>query len=40
MRDARIPLNAIFGTFAGVAMFSLLLVLLIRPRATETPPNL
>jgi MFS transporter, Spinster family, sphingosine-1-phosphate transporter len=32
LRDANVPLNAIFGTFAGVAAFSIILVLLIRPR--------
>ncbi|MFC5456460.1 MFS transporter [Prosthecobacter fluviatilis] len=32
MRDMQIPLNVIFGVFAMVCVFSLLLVLLIRPR--------
>ena len=32
LRDARVPLGAIFGVFAGVAVFSIVLVLLIRPR--------
>jgi dipeptide/tripeptide permease len=31
LRDARIPLMAIFGIFAGVALLSVVLVLLIRP---------
>jgi MFS family permease len=31
LRDAQVPLMAIFGVFAGVAAFSILLVLLIRP---------
>ncbi len=33
MRDASVPLNVIFGTFAATAMISVVLVLLIRPRA-------
>ena len=33
MRDARIPLNVIFGSFAATAMISVVLVLLIRPRS-------
>jgi MFS transporter, Spinster family, sphingosine-1-phosphate transporter len=32
MRDRQIPLNMIFGVFASVALFSIVLVLLIRPR--------
>ena len=35
MRDAKIPINVIFGTFAATAMISVVLVLLIRPRAEE-----
>ena len=35
MRDAKMPLNVIFGTFAAMAMISVVLVLLIRPRAEE-----
>lgn len=35
MRDQHIPLNMIFGVFAGVALVSIVLVLLIRPRETE-----
>jgi MFS family permease len=40
MRDARVPLDVIFGAFAAVAIFSVILVLLIRSRKTEisTPP--
>jgi hypothetical protein len=34
MRDAKIPLNVIFGAFAGTALISVVLVLLIRPRQT------
>ena len=33
MRDARMPLNVIFGSFAATAMISVVLVLLIRPRS-------
>lgn len=32
LRDRSVGLNVIFGTFAGVALFSVVLVLLIRPR--------
>jgi sugar phosphate permease len=32
LRDARVPLDAIFGVFSGAAVFSIVLVLLIRPR--------
>jgi len=32
LRDARVPLDAIFGTFSGAAVLSIVLVLLIRPR--------
>ncbi len=32
LRDRHVPLNLIFGAFAGVALFSVGLVLLIRPR--------
>ena len=35
LRDRHVPLNAIFGAFAAVALLSLFVVLLIRPRATE-----
>jgi MFS transporter, Spinster family, sphingosine-1-phosphate transporter len=35
LRDRHVPLNAIFGVFAGVALLSVILVLLIRPRAEE-----
>ncbi len=31
LRDQHVPLNLIFGAFAGVALFSVFLVLLIRP---------
>lgn len=32
LRDAHVPLNVIFGVFAGVALLSIVIVLLIRPR--------
>jgi hypothetical protein len=35
LRDRHVPLNIIFGTFAGVALLSVLLVLLIKPQPTE-----
>ncbi len=38
LRDLRIPLLAIFGIFAGVAALSVVLVLLIRPRYTDSTP--
>jgi MFS transporter, Spinster family, sphingosine-1-phosphate transporter len=34
MRDAHVPLSAIFGVFASAAVISVVLVLLIRPRPT------
>jgi hypothetical protein len=36
LRDRQVPLFGIFGVFAGVAVLSACLVLLIRPRDTET----
>src|SRR5688572_14790690 len=39
MRDAQIPLNAIFGVFASAAIISVVLVLLIRPRETSNSPS-
>ncbi|RBP46073.1 sugar phosphate permease [Roseimicrobium gellanilyticum] len=36
MRDRHVPLNVIFTAFAGVCVLSALLVLMIRPRDTET----
>lgn len=32
LRDRHVPLNVIFGAFAGIALLSVLVVLLIRPR--------
>jgi MFS transporter, Spinster family, sphingosine-1-phosphate transporter len=37
LRDAQVPLLAIFGIFASVALFSIVLVLMIRPLETTTP---
>jgi len=34
LRDRHVPLNVIFGAFAGVALLSVFLVLLIKPQAT------
>ena len=31
LRDRHVPLNVIFGAFAGVALLSVFIVLLIRP---------
>jgi MFS family permease len=36
LRDHHVPLNAIFGVFAGVALLSVLIVLLIKPRPELT----
>lgn len=35
LRDRHVPLNLIFGAFAGVALLSVVLVLLIRPRERD-----
>jgi MFS transporter, Spinster family, sphingosine-1-phosphate transporter len=32
LRDRSVPLNVIFGVFAGVALLSVFIVLLIKPR--------
>ncbi len=37
LRDRQVPLNATFSIFASAAILSIVLVLLIRPRRTETP---
>lgn len=34
LRDRKVPLNVIFGVFAGVALLSVVIVLLIRPKAS------
>jgi len=39
LRDQRVPLNRIFGIFAAIALVSVVIVLLIRPRP-ETPEPL
>jgi hypothetical protein len=36
LRDRHVPLNVIFGAFAGIALLSVLVVLLIRPRDMKT----
>jgi MFS family permease len=38
LRDLQIPLLVIFGIFASVALLSVVLVLLIRPRYTDAAP--
>jgi MFS family permease len=38
MRDHQVPLNLIFGAFAGTAVVSVILVLLIRPRESQPRP--
>jgi hypothetical protein len=35
LRDREIPLNVIFGAFSGIALLSVLVVLLIRPRPSS-----
>src|SRR2546422_11586751 len=40
MRDRHVPSAVVFGMFAGAAAVSILLVLSIRPRATENSPTL
>jgi predicted MFS family arabinose efflux permease len=37
LRDRHVPLNVIFGVFAGVALLSVFLVLLIRPQRQDLP---
>ncbi|TAK93750.1 MAG: MFS transporter [Verrucomicrobia bacterium] len=39
LRDRHVPINVIFGVFAGVALVSVVMVLLIKPRAVETQPQ-
>jgi len=39
LRDRNVPLNVIFGVFAGFALLSVFIVLLIRPRRfADSPP--
>lgn len=40
LRDRNVPLNIIFGVFASVAVVSVVLVLLIRPKAEPVPAPL
>jgi len=37
LRDQHVPLNVIFGAFAGVALLSVFIVLLIKPREANVP---
>ena len=37
LRDRHVPLNVIFGVFAGVALLSVFIVLLIKPRENFAP---
>ncbi|MFN0088286.1 MAG: MFS transporter [Blastocatellia bacterium] len=37
LRDRHVPLNVIFGVFAGVALLSVFIVLMIRPKEELTP---
>jgi MFS family permease len=39
LRDRHVPLNVIFGVFAGVALLSVVIVLQIRPRANDMRPG-
>lgn len=39
LRDRGVPLNVIFGVFAGVALLSVVIVLLIRPQETLRDPE-
>jgi dipeptide/tripeptide permease len=36
LRDRHVPLNVIFGVFAGVALLSVVLMLLIRPKVEHS----
>jgi hypothetical protein len=38
LRDLHVPLLLIFGVFASVALFSVVLVLMIKPTETDTLP--
>lgn len=38
LRDRHVPLNVIFGVFAGVALLSVVLVLMIRPQTGKAEP--
>ncbi len=39
LRDRNVPLDVIFGAFAGVALLSIFIVLLIRPQVTDPTPS-
>jgi len=39
LRDRRVPLNLIFGIFAGFALLSVVIVLLIKPEEKTSRPN-
>jgi MFS family permease len=39
LRDRHVPLNVIFGVFAGVALLSVMIVLLIKPRSELASAN-
>jgi predicted MFS family arabinose efflux permease len=39
LRDRHVPLNLIFGVFAGVALLSVAIVLLIKPHEAPTKPE-
>lgn len=39
LRDRHVPLDIIFGAFAGVALLSMFIVLLIRPQSTTSTPS-
>ncbi len=36
LRDRHVPLNVIFGAFAGIALLSIFILLLIRPRTAQS----
>ncbi len=37
LRDRHVPLNMIFGTFAGIALLSVFIVMMIKPHEAKTP---
>src|SRR5439155_26933777 len=39
LRDRQVPINVIFSVFAGLAVLSVVLVLLIKPRAAQDQPQ-
>ena len=38
LRDRQVPLNVIFGVFAGIALLSVIIVLMIRPVQSPAAP--